>query len=75
MNKSLFYKSLYTSKLKDNIGTTTLTNKLLDTKHIPRLNQVNQLLCDSELSLYECSNPLKDLANNPGLDGLFLIFL
>ena len=66
-----FYKDLYSSKIEDNQSTTVITNKFINSAPIPLLEQLNKDLCDSELTLEECSKALKELANNksPGSDG------
>ena len=66
-----FYKDLYSSKLEDNQSTTVITNEFINSEHIPLLDQIDKDICDSELTLEECSKALKELANNksPGSDG------
>ena len=40
--------------------------------YLPKLNDAEKETCDTELSLHECTNALRKLANNksPGIDGL-----
>ena len=66
-----FYKELYSPKLEDNQSTTLITNKFINSEHIPLLDQLDKDLCDSEITLEECSKALKELANNKstGSDG------
>ena len=47
MNKYTFTNTVQ-FKLEENI--TTITNKFMIYEHIPRLNQPDKQLCDSELS-------------------------
>ena len=67
-----FYSTLYETKLtpdeKREINETNFTSP----DNIPKLNDIEKESCDMELSLQECTNALKKLANNksPGIDGL-----
>jgi hypothetical protein len=76
--EKLFYKTLYNKPSapdKDTFQTT-----FLNSTNIPKIDQETKILKDQELTMEECSTPLKDLANNksPGSDGfvpeLFFFF-
>ena len=67
-----FYENLYSSKLKNDENTRTISNEFLETDNIPKLNALDKEFCDNKLTLEECSKALKELANNksPGSDGI-----
>ena len=66
-----YYKELYTSKVKTTSETKDIENDFLTDENIPQLNNLEKSLCDSPLTIEECSMALKQLSNNksPGSDG------
>ena len=64
-----YYENLYTSRENCNEFSTF---RIEDIKNIPKLNETQQGLCDSKITLNECYEVLNTFKNNksPGNDGL-----
>ena len=71
-----FYQSLYTEVNSAVSAQSNIENLFLQNKEIKKLSATEKAICDSPLTLFECSRALKGLRNNksPGCDGLSVEF-
>ena len=67
-----FYQCLYTERNCAASAPSNIENLFLQNKEIKKLSPTDKAICDSPLTLVECSKALKELKNNksPGCDGL-----
>ena len=67
-----FYRALYETKLTEEAKIAINETHFTSPNNIPKLNEEEKEECDLEISLQECTNALRKLANNksPGIDGL-----
>ena len=66
-----FYENLYTSKLSKTNTYAETSNNFFSNNDMPKLSDIDKNICETEITLEECSKALQLLPNNksPGSDG------